>query len=266
MCTDVSTTDYEQAAAQLWSYLLPNLSYLDNKELEQVELAFMQMVSAHTGQQRKTGDFYIIHPVEACVFLTHMGLDADTLSACLLHDVPEDTEVGLEELSKHFSQDVVFLISGITKLSKIKYRGEDRYAENLRKMFVAMSRDLRVIFIKLADRLHNLQTLDALAPEKAKRIALESLEIYVPIAQKLGINYFKGRIEDEAFKYVYPEEYKQFISQSTTEIERRKDVVTRMKTLIESLLQENAIHEFTLKGRAKKYYSMYRKTQEKISH
>lgn len=263
MLTSLSQTDYLCAQQQLWEYLRPFIHYHSDQDIEKIELAFYQMAQAHEGQRRKNGDYYIIHPVEACVYLTKIGLDADTLCACLLHDVPEDTDVGLRELEEHFSREVIFLISGITKLSKIKYQGEDRYAENLRKMFVAMSRDLRVIFIKLADRLHNLKTLSALPPQKAKRIALESLEIYVPIAQKLGINYFKGQIEDEAFKYVYPDEYNHFVSLSNVEITRRNKVVDKMKKHSIKLLVGAGITEFEIKGRAKKYYSIYRKIKTK---
>ncbi len=259
----ISTTDYKLAGKQLWKHLLPHLEYLSKEDKEVVQLAFLQMVEAHQDQRRKSGEFYTNHPVEACIFLTKIGLDRDTLAACLMHDVPEDTEVSLRELSKSFNPEIIFLVSGITKLSKIKYQGEDRYAENLRKMFVAMSRDLRVIFIKLADRLHNLKTLGALPPHKAKRIALESLEIYVPIAQKLGINYFRGQIEDEAFKYVYPEEYKEFVSRSDLEINRRQLVVQRMQLQVEKLLRAEGITSYKLKGRAKKYYSIYRKIKDR---
>lgn len=259
----ISTTDYKLAGRQLWEYFQPFIQYLSSEDQEVVELAFMQMVEAHKEQRRKSGEFYTIHPVSACVFLTKIGLDRDTLAACLMHDVPEDTNVSLAQLQKTFNKEIIFLVSGITKLSKIKYQGEERYAENLRKMFVAMSQDLRVVFIKLADRLHNLQTLSSLPPHKAKRIALESLEIYVPIAHKLGINYFKGLIEDEAFKYAYPQLFKSFVSQSKIEINRRHKVVQKMKVLVANILDQEGIKGYELKGRAKKYYSIYRKMKDK---
>ena len=263
MLTGLSRDDYARASQQLQEYLRPYLTYLPPADQETVELAFLQMVEAHAGGRRKNGDFYIIHPVEACVHLTRLRLDADTLAAALLHDVPEDTAVTLRELQENFPPAVVFLVSGITKLSVLKYQGEDRYAENLRRMFVAMSEDLRVIFIKLADRLHNLQTLEALPAHKARRIALESLEIYAPIAQKLGINYFQGRLEDLAFQYVYPAEYAEFRSHSELELVRRQKTVENIRAEVDQILLTQGLQAYDLKGRAKKYYSIYRKMQTK---
>ncbi len=254
-----SSTNLSKASKQLWEFLLPSLKYLEAADLAKVELAFLQMVESHKDQRRKSGEFYIIHPVHACQTLANMQMDSDTLSACLMHDVPEDTETSLKDLEENFNREIVFLISGITKLGKLKYKGEDRYAENLRKMFVAMSRDLRVIFIKLADRLHNLQTLGHLPAHKAHRIALESLEIYAPIAHRLGINYFKGEIEDAAFPYVYPDEYKQFKSISEVEINKRRKQVEKIIKRVHKILTEESIENFRVKGRAKRYYSLYQK-------
>jgi GTP diphosphokinase / guanosine-3',5'-bis(diphosphate) 3'-diphosphatase len=261
--TEIDSTDLQKASAQLWILLEPKIAYLNDKDRELIQLAFMQMVEAHGEQRRKSGEFYIIHPVEATMTLADIQLDVDTLAACLMHDVPEDTDVTLKDLEKNFGNEIVFLVFGITKLGKIKYQGIDRYAENLRKMFVAMSKDLRVVFIKLADRLHNLRTLKSLPPEKAHRIALESLEIYVPIAERLGINYFKGEIEDAAFPYVYPEQYKQFIQLSDVEIQKRQKIVEKLIKKTQNLLDKEGIKDYNLKGRAKKYYSLFKKMQAK---
>ncbi|MBC7472147.1 MAG: bifunctional (p)ppGpp synthetase/guanosine-3',5'-bis(diphosphate) 3'-pyrophosphohydrolase [candidate division SR1 bacterium] len=258
---EIDKNDLTIASKQLWSKLEPYIYYLNNKEKEVVQLAFLQMVEAHSQQRRKSGEFYIIHPVEATITLAQIQLDVDTLAACLMHDVPEDTEVSLKDLEKIFSKEVVFLVFGITKLGKIKYQGIDRYAENLRKMFVAMSKDLRVVFIKLADRLHNLRTLKSLAPEKAYRIALESLEIYAPIAERLGMNYFKGEIEDAAFPFVYPEKYKQFIQLSDVEIQKRQKNAKKLMKKMQILLDKEGVKNYTLKGRAKKYYSLFKKME-----
>jgi GTP diphosphokinase / guanosine-3',5'-bis(diphosphate) 3'-diphosphatase len=255
----------QEQAKQLWIELQEHLTYLTTKDLEHVELAFMQMVEAHNEQKRKSGEFYIIHPVAATITLAKMNLDVDTICACLMHDVPEDTDVTLDDLGKAFSEDVLFLVYGITKLGKIKYQGIDRYAENLRKMFVAMSQDLRVVFIKLADRLHNLETLGNLSPEKAQRIARESLEIYVPIAQRLGMNYFKSEIEDTAFPFAYPKEYQDFSRLSNVAIEKRNHDLQTLISKTQTILSQNLQTPFTLKGRAKKYYSLYKKYQEKGS-
>jgi len=259
----VSTTDQHQAATELWEILSPKLSYLPKDEQEVVELAFEQMIIAHGDQRRKSGEFYIIHPVAAALTLCKIGLDSDTIAACLMHDVPEDTQVSLKELNKSFSSEIVFLIEGVTKLSNIKYKGEDRYAENLRRMFVAMSKDLRVIFIKLADRLHNLKTLEHVKLEKRKRIALESIEIYAPIAERLGISFLRGEIEDAAFPYVYPQEYKSFVKKSDLEIQRRTKHVEKLRKKVEQGLKKADIPYHKVLGRAKRYYSIYRKMQEK---
>jgi GTP pyrophosphokinase len=222
-------------------------------------MAFIQMVEAHQDQRRKSGDFYIIHPVSACIILADMQLDRDTLIATLLHDVPEDTEVSLKQLSKIFSREVIFLISGVTKLSVIKYKGEDRYAENLRRMFVAMSCDIRVIFIKLADRLHNLETLNALPSEKAQRIALESLEIYAPIAERLGMGKLQEKLENLSFPYAYPNEYKVLVSQVKQAYTTRQEILEKIELNLENILQSENIQYSRLYGRAKKYYSLYQK-------
>jgi GTP pyrophosphokinase len=256
---DISKDNIDIASKQLWDFLRPYISYLNSADLEQVEIAFMQMVEAHQEQRRKSGEYYITHPVSACITLADMKLDRDTLIAVLLHDVPEDTEVSLRQLEKVFSHEVIFLISGVTKLSSIKYQGEDRYAENLRRMFVAMSRDIRVIFIKLADRLHNLETLDALPSEKAHRIALESLEIYAPIAERLGMGKFQDRLENLSFPYAYPQEYKALVDEVKQEYNIRQNVLEHIQKNIEYIFEQEDIDNITIYGRAKKYYSLYKK-------
>lgn len=255
----VSRDNLALASSQLWEFLLPYLSYLSSQDVEQIEIAFLQMVEAHGEQRRKSGDFYIIHPVSACTILANMKLDRDTLIAMLLHDVPEDTEVSLRDLEKVFSREVIFLVSGVTKLSVIKYKGEDRYAENLRRMFVAMSRDIRVIFIKLADRLHNLETLAALPAEKSQRIALESLEIYAPIAERLGMGRLQEQVENLSFPYAYPEEYKALVSQVKQEYYTRQGTLEIIENNLKNILNSEGIEYSRLYGRAKKYYSLYKK-------
>lgn len=261
--TGISATDLGVASKQLWSELEVAIRYLSTTDQKLVELAFTQMVVAHGEDRRKSGEFYIIHPVAACLILTYLQLDADTLCACLLHDVPEDTAVTLKDLSKDFSAEIVFLVEGVTKLSSIKYKGEDRYAENLRRMFIAMSQDLRVVFIKLADRLHNLRTLKHVKPEKRYRIALESLDIYAPIAERLGINFFKGEIEDAAFQFVYPEEYKALLLKTDIEIERRNKILEKIHKQTSKILDASEVPYLKLSGRSKRYYSIFKKLSEK---
>lgn len=253
----------EKAAKQLWNTLRNEINYLSKEDQKLVELAFTEMVIAHGEDRRKSGDFYFIHPVAACLTLAKIHLDKDTLSAALLHDVPEDTDVTLKQLSKDFSKEIIFLIRGVTKFSVIKYKGEKRYAENLRKMFVAMSKDIRIIFIKLADRLHNLRTLKHVRSDKQKRIALESLEIYAPIAERLGMSKLRGEIEDAAFPFLYPEKYKEFVRISDLEINRRKKIADRLIKKTNKILEQNKIPYENIFGRAKKYYSIYKKLETK---
>src|SRR6056297_1950702 len=172
-----------------------------------LRLAYDFASTAHEGQVRRTGEPYIQHSLQTAYGLTLMRADCNTIIAGLLHDVPEDTDYTLSEVEKNFGKEVKKLVEGITKLGKIKYRGIERYRESLRKMFLAMAQDVRVILIKFTDRLHNLRTLDALPPEKQQRIARETLEIYAPIAGLLGIERLKWQMEDICFKYLHPEEY-----------------------------------------------------------
>ncbi len=253
----------DQCAQELWGFLLPKLGHLTESERGMLELAFDQMVIAHDQAKRASGQFYIVHPTRVCATLAEVGLDAHTLAAALLHDVPEDTTTTLKELLKDFGPEIVFLVEGVTKLSSIKYKGLERYAENLRKMFIAISRDLRIVFIKLADRLDNLRTLKYLEPRKQQRIALESLEIYAPIAERLGISHFRGEIEDAAFPYVHPEEYKKFIHTSKLEIQKRIKVTEKIAKKTRHVLDESNIPYLNVIGRAKKYYSIFKKMQRK---
>jgi GTP diphosphokinase / guanosine-3',5'-bis(diphosphate) 3'-diphosphatase len=259
----IDKENLQMASEQLWLILKSNLSYLTEKDQELVELAFITMVDAHAEQRRKSGEFYIIHPVAACLILTKIGIGKTTLSACLLHDVPEDTHVSLKDLSKIFSNEIVFLVEGVTKLSKVRYQGNQEYVDNLQRMFIAMSKDLRVILIKLADRLHNLRTLNHVKPEKQQRIALESVEIYAPIAERLGISFFRGEIEDAAFPYLYPEEYQKYISESDIEINSRSERLELIKKRTTILLNNEGLSHFHILGRAKKYYSIFKKVVEK---
>src|SRR3989338_8692232 len=167
------------------------LSYYPlQKDKTLIERAFRVAQTAHEGQKRASGEPYIVHPLETARTLADMRLDPATIAAALLHDVVEDAGVAPERLEKEFGKEIAFLVQGVTKLGKLKYRGEERHAESLRKMLLAMAEDIRVVLIKFADRLHNMRTLAALEdhPDKQRRIALETLEIYAPIALRLGVN------------------------------------------------------------------------------
>jgi len=238
-------------------------NYVPKKELDLVMLAYEFADNAHAGQTRRSGEPYIQHPLSAAYILAKMRIDLPIIIATILHDVPEDTEVTLEEIEKNFGKDIASMLEGITKLGKIKYRGVERYIENLRKMFVAMAKDVRVMIIKFADRTHNLMTLDAQPTNKQYRIALESLEIYAPIANRLGMGEFKGMLEDNSFPFIHPKEY-----EKTKEI-RDKTLVSEEEYLKEVIkitkkeLVKTDINFIDVHGRRKKLYSLYQKLLKK---
>ena len=226
-------------------------------------LAYEFASKAHGNQKRKSGEPYIQHSLHTAFVLAQIKADINTVIAGLLHDVPEDTDVTLDDIRKNFGDEVGFLVEGITKLSKIKYRGVERYRESLRKMFLAMAKDVRVILIKFCDRLHNLRTLDALPKEKRLRIAQETMEIYAPIAGILGIWRLKWQMEDICFKYLYPEEFKNL--EYKYEVEKkveRNNYSQRVKNILGQKLQENGV-TFTIESRFKHLYSIYKKIQQK---
>ena len=197
------------------------------------------------------------------MILAEMRVNVPIIVAALLHDVPEDTPVTLEEIEKEFGKDIAGMVSGVTKLGHVKYRGVERYIENLRKMFVAMAQDLRVIIIKFADRLNNLQSLSALAPEKQIRIAKETLEIYAPIANRLGMGELKGRLEDAAFKYLYPEPFERISKLVANQQKLHERYIQRIRRQVERELQARNIHALSTHGRAKRLFSLFRKLEEK---
>jgi GTP pyrophosphokinase len=218
---------------------------------------------SHQGQKRQTGEPYIQHSLHTAFILAQMKMDINTVIAGLLHDIPEDTGHTLDEIEKKFGKKVSNLVKGITKLSKIKYRGEERYIESLRKTLLAMASDLRVIIIKFADRLHNLRTLDALPPKKQERIARETLEIYAPIAGLLGIWRLKWQMEDLCFKYLYPEEFEKL--EYKYEVEKkveRNQYIQKVKNALSKKLKEEGI-EHTITSRFKHLYSIYQKMLSK---
>ena len=228
-----------------------------------LERAFKFAEMAHAGQLRKNGEPYIQHPLHTAYILAEIKADLATVAAGILHDVPEDTSHDLEEIKKKFGTEVANLVKGVTKLGKIRYRGIERYRENLKKMFLAMTSDLRVIFIKFCDRLHNLRTLENLPPDKQKRIAQETLEIYAPIAGLLGIGRLKWQMEDICFKYLYPEQFHEieFKYEVEKKVERNRFFQKIKDVLIPKLKEANVICE--IEARFKHLYGIYRKMQEK---
>lgn len=234
-----------------------------DKDKALIERALSFAEEAHKGQLRASGDPYIIHPFNTALILAEFQADAETIVAGLLHDTIEDGTVTKEELEKEFGKQIAFMVEGVTKLGKLKYRGVKRHVESLRKLFVAMSEDIRVIMIRLADRLHNVRTLNFLPAEKQKRIALETLEIYAPLANRLGVWRLKGMLEDASFPYAYPEEYKKVVTLRKT---KGKETVKRLEKIYRTLQKELAargLEDFTIDYRVKYLYSLYAKLLRK---
>ncbi len=237
--------------------------YINSNDLDLVRLAFEFAESAHRGQMRKSGVPYIQHPLATAYILANMRLDVNIIMAALLHDVPEDTQVTLEEIEKNFGHDIASMVKGITKLGKVKYRGIERYIENLRKMFVAMAEDVRVMIIKFADRIHNLSTLESLPPKKRFRIALESLEIYSPIANRLGMGEMKGWLEDLSFLYVHPKEYEKVKTMRDRILVGAGTYLTGIMDIARKELKQSGISALDIHGRQKQLYSLYQKLLRK---
>ncbi|MBT3419037.1 MAG: bifunctional (p)ppGpp synthetase/guanosine-3',5'-bis(diphosphate) 3'-pyrophosphohydrolase [Candidatus Magasanikbacteria bacterium] len=235
------------------------LGYAPDSDTEIVRLAYEFAKDAHEGQTRRSGEPYITHPLAAAHILADIRIDPVIVTATLLHDVPEDTEVTLEDIEKNFGSDIASLVRGITKLGKLKYRGVERYIENLRKMFVAMAEDARVMLIKFADRVHNLTTLGSLPPQKQYRIALESLEIYAPIAGRLGIAEMKGQLEDLSFRYVYPKEYARVKNIRTEKLQGKEGYIDTVRTHAKEEIASAGVTICSIEGREKRLFSFYQK-------
>jgi len=248
--------EIDQLSEQIASYLKP-------EDVAQVEEAFRFSKAAHAGQYRKSGDPYISHPVAVATILAEWHLDAPALMAALLHDVVEDTPTTKVEIGEKFGKAVAELVDGVSKLDKIEFQTEvHAQAENFRKMLLAMARDVRVILIKLADRLHNMRTLDAMQPEKRQRIARETLEIYAPIANRLGLNDIYTELEDLAFRHRYPNRYHVLAKAVKVARGNRREVVGKVLEAINHRLKEAGI-EASVSGREKHLYSIYKKMQGK---
>lgn len=235
---------------------------LDFKNEALIRSAYDIAEKAHLGQKRKSGtDDYIQHPLYTALNLAIIGLGAKTIIAGILHDVPEDTQVTLKEIEQKFGKEITTLIDGVTKLGKIKLRGtkEEIYLENLRKMFLAMASDIRVVLIKLADRLHNMETLEYLPPDKQQRIALETMEIFAPIANRLGIGEIKVRLEDLAFRYLDPENYNLTEQLLHDQYGQRKKNIDRIVNELKKELLKEGINVLEIFGRTKHLHSLFQK-------
>jgi len=234
-------------------------SYNPKADLREIERAYRFAEQAHAGQRRISGDEFITHPLAVATILADLGLDTTTLVAALLHDTVEDTDVTLEQLEREFGPDIARIVDGLTKLDAIELRSRElEQAENVRKMIVAMAGDIRVLLIKLADRLHNMRTLSVLAPEKQRRIATETLEIYAPLAHRLGVQQLKWELEDLAFKTLHPGPYREIASLVERRREERQAYVEGLLEAARQRLREAGIRA-EVEGRPKHLYSIYEK-------
>jgi GTP pyrophosphokinase len=238
-------------------------SYLKKADIARLADAYRFSESAHAGQKRQSGDPYISHPLAVAEILAGWHLDGQALMAALLHDVMEDTSVTKAEISDTFGKPVAELVDGLSKLDKIEFQtAEDAQAENFRKMLLAMARDVRVILIKLADRLHNMRTLDAVPPAKRRRVARETMEIYAPIANRLGLNALFHELQELAFAHLYPLRYRVLAKATKAARGNRREVVGKIESQVKARLAEARIAA-AVSGREKHIYSIYRKMIEK---
>ena len=244
--------------------------YLSKNDIESINKAFKFADKCHEGQLRKTGEPYIIHPINTAIYLANMHMDWQTISAALLHDVIEDCDVSFEEINELFGKEVAGLVDGVTKLPtfKITQRNTNLSSSNeitraatIRKLLISTSEDARVILIKLADRLHNMETLSALDENSIQRIAQETMEIFAPLAHRLGMWDFKWKLEDESFKYLFPKSYKEIASLVSSKRKEREKYASRATKLLEESLAKASI-QCLIEGRVKHLYSVFKKIEK----
>ena len=225
-----------------------------------IEKAYKLAKEAHKGQFRKSGEAYIIHPLWVAIILANLELDKETIVAGILHDVVEDTVMTDEEIRKEFGDEVALLVDGVTKLGQLSYSADklEVQAENLRKMFLAMAKDIRVVIIKLADRLHNMRTLQFMRPEKQKEKARETMDIYAPIAQRLGISRIKTELDDLSLKYLKPEVFYDLVDQINARKTEREEFIQQIVEEVSNHIK-NANIDADVYGRVKHFFSIYKK-------
>jgi GTP pyrophosphokinase len=237
-------------------------TYLSPEDLEMIKKAYVYSATVHQGQVRLSGEPYLTHPMEVAGILADMKMDAATIISGLLHDTVEDTLSTVEQVEQEFGKDVAFLVSGLTKLSLISFRSqEERQAENFRKMILAMSSDIRILLVRLADRIHNMRTLQYQPPEKRVYIARETIDVYAPLANRLGINWMRTELEDLSFQYISPDAYNELSMRVVKSKESRHRYTEEVKKLISDELKKFKI-EGEVEGRAKHLYGIYKKMHE----
>ncbi|HYD40749.1 MAG TPA: HD domain-containing protein, partial [Anaeromyxobacter sp.] len=235
-------------------------SYHPDPDLDLIKKAYVYSAKVHQGQLRKSGEPYLIHPLEVAGLLAELKLDEASVVTGLLHDTIEDTLATAEEITELFGPEIAQLVDGVTKLSQFSAANtqEEKQAENFRKMVVAMAKDIRVLLVKLADRTHNMRTLEAMKPESQERIARETLDIYAPLANRLGIQWIKNELEELSFKYLKPGEYSELAGKVATEAKEKERFVAEVVQILKGKLAENGLHG-DVSGRVKHIYSIWRK-------
>ncbi|PKK92886.1 MAG: (p)ppGpp synthetase, partial [Tenericutes bacterium HGW-Tenericutes-6] len=228
-------------------------------DIELIEKAYFLAKLKHEGQMRKSGEPYITHPVAVAKILADLRGGPATLIAALLHDTVEDTSLTLDEVEKTFGSDIAQLVDGVTKIGKLSFNQKASQADNHQKMLLAMAKDIRVILIKIADRLHNVRTLDSMAPEKQYKIATETLEIYAPLAHRLGIFRIKAELEDRTLRYTDPPMYYRVSNMIQAKKTEREASIEHVISDIKTLFDDSELHDFEIKGRIKNIYSIYKK-------
>lgn len=237
------------------------LGFNPHYDAQLLEKAVEKATEFHKDQKRKSGEPYIIHPLAVAKILAEIGMDDHSIVAGILHDVVEDTDCTLDDIRKDFGDDIALMVDGVTKLTNLEYSSkEEAQAENIRKMFLAMSKDIRVLVIKLCDRLHNMRTIEYMSPEKRQEKCSETLEVYAPIAARLGMYKFKFELEDIAFMNLHPSEYKRIDDAMQRRLENKEDDIDNLISKIEIALSDLGI-EYEIYGRTKHYYSIYKKMQ-----
>lgn len=239
------------------------MSSATTTDTELIERAYQFAAEAHAEHTRYSGEPYMSHVASVAHKLAEMGMGPRTIAAALLHDVIEDTPHSSTEIKDLFGEEILFLVEGVTKLSSVRYYGADRHNESLRKLFVATSQDIRVLIIKLVDRLHNMQTLEFVPEKKQQRIARETLEIYVPVAHRLGMGRIRKELEDLAFPYVFPEEYKRVLTLLEQRAGKTDELLERERKVLQKRLADSGLLDFKTSYRVKGLYSLYHKLKRK---
>ena len=231
--------------------------------VEMIRRAYLFSALNHRGQKRASGEPYLVHPLAVADILADMRLDEVSVSTGLLHDVVEDTLVDLDTLRSYFGDEITYLVDGLTKIAQISNLSkEEQQAENVRKMVLAMITDVRVVLIKLADRLHNMRTMEFLKPEKRARISQETLDIYAPIAHRLGMGKLRSELEDLSFQNLYPEDYEKLAADVDARRPELEATIEKITKIIEDKLRENDVPFVQVQGRVKRLYSLWKKLKK----